>query len=257
MTPVVLHEQPADGVALLRLNRPEARNALNLEVRRCLAQHFHSLGEDTETRCIVMTGSEKVFCAGADLKEMAELGPVEVMQMGVLRLWKVVADCPKPVIAAVNGYALGGGCELALHADIIVAGEGARFGQPEVKVGILPGGGATQRLLRAVGKYRAMKMVLTGEPVSAAEALAMGLASEVVPDVQVLPRALELAQIIAGMPPLAILQIKEVMLAGADAALDTGLLLERKAFDLLFATQDQKEGMRAFIEKRKPSFKGR
>ncbi|MFZ5556339.1 MAG: enoyl-CoA hydratase-related protein [Pseudomonadota bacterium] len=254
---VVLVERPADGVALVRLNRPDARNALNGELRAQLAETFRALTDDDGVRCIVVAGNDKAFAAGADLKEIQNDGPVEILQRQVLRLWQAIATCPKPIIAAVNGFALGGGCELALHADIIVAGENATFGQPEVKVGIMPGGGATQRLTRAVGKYRAMKMVLTGEPVSGREAAAMGLASEVAPDEKVLPRALELASAIAALPPLAVMQTKEVLLAGADASLYTGLLLERKSFELLFASRDQKEGIAAFLEKRKPKFEGR
>jgi enoyl-CoA hydratase/carnithine racemase len=161
------------------------------------------------------------------------------------------------VISAVNGYALGGGCELAMHTDIIIAGESAMFGQPEVRVGIMPGAGGTQRLTRAVGKFKAMKMLMTGRPVSAAEADAMGLVSEVVPDAEVLSRALEMAVEIAALPPLAIMQIKEVAIAGQDASLSTGLMLERKAFQILFDSRDQKEGMKAFIDKRKPEFEGR
>jgi len=180
-----------------------------------------------------------------------------MMQTGVRRLWKAIADCPKPVIAAVNGFALGGGCELAMHADIIVAGEGARFGQPELGVGVIPGGGGTQRLVRAVGKFRAMKMLLTGEMVDARQALEMGLVSEVVPDADVLDRALALARRIAELPPIAVMLCKEVVLTGQDCPLDAALSLERKAFELLFATEDQKEGMRAFAEKRKPNFQGR
>jgi len=157
MSPVLV-EHPAQGVVWLRLNRPEARNALNNAVRAALAELFRSFGEDSTTRCIVITGSETAFAAGADLKEVAALGARDMMQTGVRRLWKIIADCPKPVIAAVNGFALGGGCELAMHADIIVAGEGARFGQPELGVGVIPGGGGTQRLVRAVGKFKAMKM---------------------------------------------------------------------------------------------------
>ena len=256
MAPVLL-ERPADGVVLLRLNRPEARNALNNAVRVALAEHFRALGDDSATRCIVVTGNDKVFAAGADLKEVAALGAREMMQTGVRRLWKAIADCPKPVIAAVNGFALGGGCELAMHADIIVAGEGAKFGQPELGVGVIPGGGGTQRLVRAVGKFRAMKMLLTGEPVDARQALEMGLASEVVPDAEVLDRALALARRIADLPPIAVMLCKEVVLTGQDCPLDAALNLERKAFDLLFDTVDQKEGMRAFAEKRKPRFEGR
>lgn len=254
---VVLLERPADGVALVRLNRPEARNALNGELRAALARTFRDLSDDDGARCVVVTGNAKAFAAGADLKEIQNDGPVEILQRQVLRLWQAIAQCPKPIIAAVNGFALGGGCELALHADIIVAGENATFGQPEVKVGIMAGGGATQRLARAIGKYRAMKLLLTGEPVSGSEAAAMGLASEAVPDDQVLSRALELASAIAALPPLAVMQTKEVLLAGADAPLYTGLLLERKSFELLFGSRDQKEGMAAFFEKRKPRFEGK
>ncbi|HSO08111.1 MAG TPA: enoyl-CoA hydratase-related protein [Pelomicrobium sp.] len=254
---VVLLERPADGIALVRLNRPEARNALNGELRAALAQTFRDLTDDDGVRCVVVTGNDKAFAAGADLKEIQNDGPVEILQRQVLRLWQAIAQCPKPIIAAVNGFALGGGCELALHADIIVAGENATFGQPEVKVGIMAGGGATQRLVRAIGKYRAMKLLLTGEPVSGREAAAMGLASEAVPDDQVLARSLELANAIAALPPLAVMQTKEVLLAGADASLYTGLLLERKSFELLFGSRDQKEGMAAFIEKRKPRFEGK
>ncbi len=250
-------EHPSDGVVLLRLNRPEARNALNTELRHALSALFDDLGCDPQVRCIVITGDDRAFAAGADLKEIVDDGPIEIMQRGVLKLWRSLAHCPKPVIAAVNGVALGGGCELALHADIIVAGEGARFGQPEVRVGVMPGGGATQRLMRAIGKYKTMKLVLTGETITGREAAEMGLASEVVADERVVPRALEMAETIAAMPPIAIAMTKEAVMAGADAALDAGLLLERRLFEFQFATRDQKEGMRAFAEKRSPRFEGR
>ena len=253
----VLLERPAEGIAVIRLNRPDVRNALNLNVRELLAEHFRELGNDQATRCIILTGGEKVFAAGADIRDMVDRTPIEIMALRSERLWDSVASCPKPVIAAVNGYALGGGCELAMHADIIIAGEGASFGQPEVRVGIMPGAGGTQRLTRAVGKFRAMKMLLTGEPVKARDALAMGLVSEVVPDGDVFNAALALASTIAAMPPLAVIQIKEAVLAGQNASLETAMMLERKAFQLLFATNDQKEGMRAFLEKRKPEFRGR
>ena len=256
MTEVLL-ERLDDRIAVLRLNRPEARNALNMAVRTQLADHFTQLGTDETTRCIVLTGSEKVFAAGADLKDLVERTAVEMFARRSERLWQPISSCPKPVVAAVNGYALGGGCELAMHADIIVAGEGAGFGQPEVKVGIMPGAGGTQRLVRAVGKFRAMKMLLTGEPVPARDALAMGLVSEVVADAEVFERALGIARTLAALPPLAIMQIKEAVLAGQDSSLEAGLALERKAFQLLFATADQKEGMRAFLDKRKPEFEGR
>jgi enoyl-CoA hydratase/carnithine racemase len=257
MADLVLLERPAEGVVLLRINRPEARNALNLEVRKLLAKYLAECGEDTTTRAVVLTGNDRSFAAGADIKEMAEAGTIEMLQRGVHKLWRAIAGCPKPVIAAVSGYALGGGCELAMTCDIIVAGESARFGQPEVNIGIIPGGGATQRLPRAIGKYKAMKYILTGELFSAREALDMGLASEVVPDPEVEGRAIDLARQIAALPPLAVQLAKEAVLAGMDAPLTSALALEAKSAQILFSSQDQKEGMRAFIEKRKPRFTGR
>lgn len=256
MSEVVL-ERPDDAIAVVRLNRPEVKNALNLTTREQLAKHFTELGADESTRCIILTGGDTVFAAGADIRDMAERTPIDLLLRRTEKLWQPIADCPKPVIAAVNGYAWGGGCELAMHADIIVAGEGATFCQPEVRVGIMPGAGGTQRLTRAVGKFQAMKMMLTGQPVTAREALMMGLASEVVADGAVMETAMKMAKTICSMPPLAILQIKEAVLAGEDASLQTALMLERKAFMLLFASSDQKEGMRAFLEKRKPEFLGR
>ena len=249
-------DHPAAGVARLAIHRPEVRNALNQAVREQLAEQFSTLGKSSEVRAIILTGGDKVFAAGADLTEFAHKNAVQMQQRNVHLLWQSIAECPKPVIAAVNGYALGGGCELAMHADIIVAGRNATFGQPEIRVGVMPGAGGTQRLTRAIGKFQAMKYLLTGLPFKGEEAFAMGLASEVVDDEQVQARALELAQLIAGMPPLAATQIKEVVLAGQDIALDAALLLERKAFNLLFASQDQKEGSRAFLEKRPPNYTG-
>ena len=254
---LVLIERPAEHVALVRLNRSDALNALDLPTRKALVGAFRELSADDDVRCIVVTGDERAFAAGADLKEMSTMRPRDWLASGVRQLWKVISDCPHPVIAAVNGFALGGGCELAMHTDIIIAGENATFGQPEVKVGIMAGGGGTQRLARAVGKYKAMKMLLTGEFIDGKEAFNMGLASEVVPDDEVLDRALELATKIAALPPVAVRLTKETVMAGADAALDTGLLLERRAMEFLFDTDDQTEGMQAFVEKRKPQFKGK
>lgn len=252
----VIVERPSAHVAVIRLNRPDASNALNQAVRSGLAEQFAALGADADVRAIVLTGGERIFAAGADLRDLADRSAIDILLRQSHRLWQAIAACPKPVIAAVNGLAWGGGCELAMHADLIVAGEGASFCQPEVKVGVMPGAGGTQRLTRAVGKFKAMKLALTGLPVSAREADAMGLVSEVVPDGEVQARALELATLIASRPPLAVTQIKEVLIAGEDASLETGLMLERKAFQLLFASRDQKEGMHAFLEKREPQFVG-
>jgi enoyl-CoA hydratase len=244
------------GVAVVRISRPEAKNALNSHVRQQLAEHFRALAIDPQVRVIVLTGGEECFVAGADVREFAQASPIEMYRRHTEYLWEAISRCPKPVIAAVNGFALGGGCELAMHCDIIVAGESARFGQPEVKLGLMPGAGGTQRLIRAVGKFQAMRIALTGCLVKAPEALAMGMVSEVVADERTLPRALELAAEIAALPALAVAQIKEVMLAGADLPLDSALALERKAFQLLFDSRDQKEGAAAFLEKRKANFQG-
>lgn len=254
---LVLIERPEPGVALLRLNRPEARNALSADLRRRLTDLFETLPWQDDIHCIVIAGDARAFVAGADLKDMSRMGTAEITLSNIRRMWGVIAECPVPVIAAVQGVAFGGGCELAMHADIIIAGEGALFGQPEIKVGIMPGGGGTQRLMRAVGKFKAMKMVLTGDPVSGREAFDMGLATECVPDEDVIPRAVALAAQIASMPPLAVRRIKEVALAGQDTSLSAGLMLERRTFDTLFDTEDKAEGMAAFIEKRKPQFKGK
>lgn len=253
----VILEFPAEAIALIRLNRPQVKNALNASVRQQLAEHFISLSQNTAIRCIVITGGDTVFAAGADISDLVQQGAIDMMLRQSHLLWSAISDCPKPIIAAVNGYAWGGGCELAMHADIIISGEGGSFCQPEIKVGIMPGAGGTQRLTRAIGKFQAMKMVLTGQPVSAQEALIMGLVSEVVPDAETINAALKMATLIARMPPLAVAQIKEVLIAGQDAPLATALMLERKAFQLLFDSHDQKEGMRAFLEKRRPDFQGR
>jgi enoyl-CoA hydratase/carnithine racemase len=245
-----------DAVAVVRIERPEVKNALNQEVREQLALAFRAVAADHRVRVIVLTGGERCFVAGADIREFAEANPIEMYRRHTEHLWAAIAGCPKPVIAAVNGFALGGGCELAMHCDIIVAGQSARFGQPEVKLGLMPGAGGTQRLIRAVGKFQAMRIALTGCLVTAPQALAMGMISEVVEDERTLPRALELASEIAALPPLAVAQIKEVMLLGADLPLESALALERKAFQLLFDSKDQKEGAQAFLEKRKAVFSG-
>ena len=252
----VLLEFPSPGVALLRLNRPQATNALSLELQALLSRHFTELAENPNVRCILLTGGDNVFAAGGDINSMAGVGPIDIYQRHTERLWAPIQHCPKPVIAAVCGYAYGGGCELAMLADIIVAGRSAKFCQPEIRIGIMPGIGGTQRLVRAVGKAKAMRMALTGQPITAEEAWISGLVSNVVDDAEVQAYALEMAQLIAAMPPLAAEQIKEVILAGVDGPLETGLALERKANALLFASRDQKEGMQAFIEKRTARFEG-
>ena len=254
---VVITERPAEGVGLIRINRPEARNALNLEVRKLIGQYLTEMSDDDSVRCIVLTGNDKAFAAGADIKEMANAGTIDMLLRGTQKMWRTIYACPKPVIAAVSGFALGGGCELAMTCDIIIAGESAKFGQPEVKIGIIPGGGGTQRLPRTVGKYKAMRYVLTGDLFGAKEADAMGLVSEVVPDAEVEKRAIAMAVQIAELAPLAIQQTKESVIRGMDASLEAGLTLETRTLQMLFASRDQKEGMAAFIEKRKPKFEGR
>jgi enoyl-CoA hydratase/carnithine racemase len=253
----LLREQPAEGVVLLRLNRPEVLNALSLSVRALLAEEVKALDADPNVRAIIIAGSEKVFAAGADLAELKKRTVHDTQFRDSRVAWDALVACRTPVIASVNGFALGGGCELALHCDIIIAGEGAKFGLPEVKVGIMPGAGGTQRFLRVAGKFKAMRYLLTGDYISAAAALDMGLVSEVVPDAEVEAHAVKIASKIAALGPIAVDAIKEVVLLGANASLEAALVLERKAFQLLFATEDRDEGIGAFLEKRKPNFKGR
>lgn len=251
---LLLEEQPAPGIALLRLNRPDVLNALNLQLRRELAVIFNRLDADPQVRVVILAGSERAFCAGADLNEYLDATPPEIIGRQMDQLWRAISGCRKPVMAAVRGHALGGGCELAMHADIIIAGDRARFGQPEVKIGIMPGGGATQRLTRAVGKFAAMKILLCGDPFDSTAALAMGLVSEVVPDAEVEARTLQLAVQLAALPALSLQFIKEAVIEGMNLPLDQGLQFERKSFQLLFSTADKTEGIRARFEKRHPQF---
>lgn len=246
-----------EKVAIVKINRPDAKNALNTEVRKQLAQVFTALSFDDDIHAIVLTGGETVFAAGADLKEMATANSTEMLLRHTERYWNAIAQCPKPVIAAVNGYALGGGCELAMLSDIIIAGKGATFGQPEIKVGLMPGAGGTQRLFRAVGKFHAMRMIMTGVMVPAEEAYRIGLVSQVTEDEQTISTAIKMALNLAKLPPIALQQIKEVALMSEDVPLNAGLSLERKSFQLLFSTEDKNEGIQAFIEKRKPSYQGK
>lgn len=243
-------------VALLTLNRPEARNALTTALLAEIADALDAWTSDAGIRAVVITGGEKVFAAGADLREMQSLNMVGVMQDIRPSIWRRIAGFPKPIIAAVNGYALGGGCELVMHADIVIAGKNAEFGQPEINLGIIPGAGGTQRLIRTVGKSLAMKLVLSGEFIGAEEARAAGLVAEVTEPEITCARALELAKKIAAKPPLAIEQAKDVLLKAFETHLDQGLLYERKAFTILSGTADRNEGIQAFFEKRPPVFKG-
>lgn len=253
----VLIERPEEGVALVRLNRPEAKNALNMAVRRALHDAFVALSDDESVRAVILTGNAEAFAAGADLKEISELGPMDVIRRATHRLSRPIAECPKPVIAAINGFALGGGLEIALMCDILVVGEGAQLGLPEIRVGVMPGAGGTQRLTKLVGKHRAMLMALTAEIVSGKQAYELGMASKVVADEAVLEEALAIAKRIASFPPIGAAMIKESIQTAAEQGMENTLALERKSFALLFSTEDQKEGAKAFLEKRKPKFQGR
>jgi enoyl-CoA hydratase len=246
-----------ERVGIIQLNRPEALNALNSELMDELVRALQDFDADAHIGCIVVTGNEKAFAAGADIKQMANAGVVEMMSSPFIGYWDTLQNISKPIVAAVSGYCLGGGCELAMACDIIVAAENAQFGQPEINLGIIPGAGGTQRLTRAVGKSVAMDMILTGRRLSAQEALQFGLVARVFPTASYLEESIALAAEIANKAPLALRMAKESINRAFESSLAEGILFERRAFNLLFATEDQKEGMAAFIQKRKPSWKGR
>jgi enoyl-CoA hydratase len=247
-----------DPIAVVRINRPEVLNALNEATIHELGEALEALDADEAVRCLVLTGDERAFAAGADIREaFLEATPVSMLQADLTAQWQRIARLRTPVIAAVSGYALGGGCELAMACDIIVASETAQFGQPEVNLGIIPGAGGTQRLTRAVGKWVAMELILTGRRIDAAEAKAIGLVAHVYPAASWLEDAKALARTIASKPPVAVRLATEAVDLAWNAPLDAGLEFERKAFYLLFATEDRKEGVDAFVNKRKPSFRGR
>lgn len=252
----ILVEQ--DGaVAVVTLNRPKVLNALNQATMDEVVDALETLDRDETARCMVLTGGERAFAAGADINEMAAATPVEMLSGYRFQQWERIRKVSTPIIAAVRGFALGGGCELAMLCDMIVAGEGARFGQPEINLGIMPGAGGTQRLTRAVGKARAMELVLTGRHMTAAEAYGMGLVTRVVPDEVVVEEARKLARQIAEKAPVAVRLAKEAVLKAFDTTLEVGLDYERKLFYLLFSTEDHTEGIQAFLGKRPAVFKGR
>jgi enoyl-CoA hydratase len=245
------------AVTLVTLNRPQALNALNSAVLKELIDAFAAYDADPEQRCLVLTGSEKAFAAGADIKEMQSQGFAEMYAANFFAGWEQVTRTRKPWIAAVNGFALGGGCEVAMMADFIIAGDTAKFGQPEIKLGVTPGMGGSQRLTWAIGKAKAMEMCLTGRMMDAAEAERSGLVARVVPAASLVEEALKTAEVIAGMAPLAAIATKEMVNAAFEMGLTQGINFERRLFHGLFGTEDQKEGMTAFVEKRPGKWKGK
>jgi len=250
--------ETADGVTLIRLNRPEALNALNSQLLDELSQALDAAEADEAVRCVVLTGSERAFAAGADIKEMSDKSYAQMFSQDFFTKGaRRIEQFRKPIVAAVAGYALGGGCELAMLCDVIIAAETAKFGQPEINLGVVPGIGGTQRLTRFVGKSKAMEMVLTGRMIGAEEAERCGLASRVVPAAELLAEAVKAAKAIAALSPIALMAAKELVEAAYETPLAQGIRMERRLFQSLFGLEDQKEGMAAFLEKRTPSFRGR
>lgn len=243
-------------IALIELNRPKELNALNLQLMGEVRDALKELDQDDDVRVIIITGNERAFAAGADIKQMAGKTTVDMWKTDQFSTWDQINKTRKPIIAAVSGFALGGGCELAMTCDMIVASETAQFGQPEIKIGVMPGAGGTQRLTKALGKAKAMEMVLTGKFISAEEAEKLGLVNRVVPVELYMTEALKLAKEIASMSPLAVQMAKESVKRSFEVPLEEGLHFERKNFYMLFSSEDQKEGMNAFVEKRRPDFKG-
>jgi enoyl-CoA hydratase len=254
---ILVNESYAKHIALIKLNRPKELNALNLQLMLELKSAFQQLDENDEVRCIVITGNDQAFAAGADIKQMENKTAIDLLKIDQFETWDQIRKTKKPIIAAVSGFALGGGCELVMTCDMVIASETAKFGQPEIKLGIMPGAGGTQRLTKAVGKALAMEMVLTGKFISADEALASGLINKVVPIELYLEEAVKMAEEIAIQSPIAIRLAKESVLKAFDSSLQEGLYFERKNFYMCFASEDQKEGMKAFVEKRKPVFNGK
>lgn len=244
-------------VGLIQLNRPDVLNALNIELMKEVVEALESCDKNGEIGCMVLTGNQKAFAAGADIKEMADAGAIEMLLRDQFARWDRIRKVKKPIIAAVSGFALGGGCELAMSCDIIIAAESAKFGQPEINLGVIPGAGGTQRLTKAIGKARAMEMILTGKMFSAEDMFVAGLVTKVVESNIYLEEAIELAKEIASKPTVAVQLAKESILKSFDSTIESGLEFERKNFYLLFATEDKFEGMKAFVEKRKAKWKGK
>ncbi|MPZ57038.1 MAG: enoyl-CoA hydratase [Rhizobiales bacterium] len=254
MTPETIIVETRGRVGLIRLNRPQALNALNTKLMTELSTAVDAFEADAGIGCILITGSEKAFAAGADIKEMADKSFLDAFYGDFTADWHRVAHARKPTIAAVAGYALGGGCELAMLCDIIIAADNAKFGQPEIKLGVIPGIGGTQRLTHAVGKAKAMDLILTGRMMDAVEAERSGLVARVVPLATLMDEAMKVAETIAGMSLPAVMIAKEAVNRAFEISLAEGVAFERRVFHSLFATQDQKEGMAAFLEKRPPRF---
>jgi enoyl-CoA hydratase len=254
---ILVTPQAQPHVALIQLNRPKELNALNLQLMGELRDALKELDDNDDVRAIIITGNARAFAAGADIKQMAGKTAIDMLNIDQFSTWDQIRKTKKPIIAAVSGFALGGGCELAMTCDMIIASETAMFGQPEIKIGVMPGAGGTQRLTKAIGKAKAMEMVLTGKFMTADEAEKHGLINRVVPVELYLDEAFKLATEIAQMSPVAAKLAKESVNRAFETQLDEGLHFERKNFYLCFASEDQTEGMNAFIEKRKPEFKGR
>ncbi len=252
---ILVESEPPIGI--IRLNRPKVLNALSFDVLREIVDALERFDKDETIKATVLTGNDDAFSAGADIKELAEATPVSLIERNQFALWDRLKKTAKPIIGAVSGYVYGGGCELAMNCDIIIASETAKFGQPEINIGIMPGAGGTQRLTRTIGKFRAMEMVLTGQPITAQEAERHGLVNKVVPVESYLLEAKKLAVQISQKAPVAVRLAKEAVLKAFDTSLEEGLQYERRNFYLLFSTEDMKEGMKAFTEKRPPHFKGR